>query len=197
MTIRGTMMLLTLLASCPAIAQGGKELTIAERQLQNLIATIPIKTAETSPELREKLRSQGQPVMLVLGRPGYLYRDYVRASEQSAPSLRIPQENPDVHGCVTVSFEIRPDGKTDGFEVAKSDPAGMFDKHAVRAVYATEYEPSPATMKAGPAPRHQRSIWFLVARPPRGEFSKLNDAVEDERNKRREVLRAACEGPAP
>jgi TonB family protein len=90
-----------------------------------------------------------------------------------------------------VSYDVRPDGKTDGFEIEKSDPAGVFDKAALRAVLATEYEPA-----AGPRPRQRRSLWFIVARPPRSEFSKVNDIVEEQRNKRREEQRVACEGAA-
>lgn len=179
-----------------------KDKSVAEGKLDELIENIPVNRVPTTPEFRKKQRSAGQRVMLFEGKPGYMYRDYLQANISGllpgpvSPILRIPQENPDVPGCVTVSFEIRPDGKTDAFEIVKSEPAGKFDRAALRVMYATEYEPAPA---AGPtdtvtAVRQQRSIWFLVARSQRADFSKVNQAVEESRNRRREQLRAACEG---
>ena len=207
MSKRMMVLLVALLASASAAAQSGSTVTgtqddrsVAELELDKVIASIPIHRVPTTPEIRRKQQSKGERVLLVEGRPGYLYRDFLQASVRSGPAnmaqspiLRTPQENPDVYGCVTVSFEIRPDGKTDGFEVVKSEPAGVFDKQALRAVFSTEYEP---VAEGSARPRHERSIWFLVARPPRSEFSKANKAIEDSRNRRREELREACEGPA-
>jgi TonB family protein len=202
----------TLLAySFVAFAAGrdeNEDRSVADRRLDEAIGRIPIKAVPTSTEARNEQRSRGERVMLIEGRPGYVYREILHAnvlpSGTGAPGapgalgrgvLSKPQENPDVYGCVTVSFDIRPDGKTDGFEVVKAEPPRLFDKHALRAVYATEYEPLPPGSAQAPSPRQQRSIFFLVARPPRSEASNLNEAVEDSRNKRREEQRVACEGP--
>lgn len=225
-----------LLAFLPATVLGqSDDKSVTELNLEDAIKSIPIQRVPTTPEQREQQRKLGHPVMLVKGRPGYLYRDYLQAQvadtwlRPATPAMRMPQDNPDVYGCVTVSFEIRPDGKTDAFEVMKSEPPGMFDEHALRAVFATEYEPNrertaqarekeagevaggaergtgkgvkgtdqggEQTAPAADAPtRYERSIWFLVARPPRAEFSRVNKVVEDARNRRREELREACEG---
>jgi TonB family protein len=184
-------------------ADEGKDKSVAEGKLEDLIDSIPVNRVPTTTDSRKKQRSAGQRVMLVEGRPGYLYRDYLQANISGlmpgpvSPILRIPQENPDVPGCVTVTFEIRPDGKTDAFEIVKSEPPGVFDQAALRVLYATEYEPRAAGSSETPAAvRHQRSIWFLIARARRAEFSKVNEAVEESRNRRREQLRAACEGEA-
>ena len=179
-----------------AQAADKEEKSFGQRELEKAIESMPILQGQTTPEARARQRAAGQRVMLVEGKPGYVYRDFakfdVREGGRNATTTDRPQENPDVYGCVTVSFDIRPDGKTDGFEVVKAEPAGLFEKHALRAVYATEYEPLAAG--AAPAGRQQRSIFFLVARPPRSEISRVNEAVEDSRNKRREEQRAACEG---
>lgn len=189
-------LLLGLGVAAAAPAQDTEEKSFGQRELEKAIESMPILKAPTTPEVREKQRAAGQRVMLVEAKPGYVYRDFakfdIREGGRNAATTDRPQENPDVYGCVTVSFDIRPDGQTDGFEVVKAEPAGLFDKHALRAVYATEYEPVAAG--AAPAGRQQRSIFFLVARPPRSEISRVNEAVEDSRNKRREERRAACEG---
>lgn len=198
MATYGKGMLVLLLSGAAAVAAAAAEddKSFGQRELEKAIESMPILKAPTTPEVREKQRAAGQRVMLVEAKPGYVYRDFakfdIREGGRNAATTDRPQENPDVYGCVTVSFDILPDGKTDGFEVVKAEPAGLFDKHALRAVYATEYEPAAAG--AAPAARHQRSIFFLVARPPRSEISRVNEAVEDSRNKRREERRAACEG---
>lgn len=214
--------LVALLACLPAVAlaeaEGDK--SVAEQKLDEVVKAIPIQRVPTTPAQREEQRKKGLPVMTIKGQPGYMYRDILQAHVAdtygplvASPTLSIPQENPDVYGCVTISFEIRPDGKTDAFEVVKSesDPAGMFDEYALRAVFETEYEPrkapaakaaadAAAPQAAAPPPsaakRYERSIWFLVARPPRAAFSKVNEAVENSRNRRREELRQACEEQA-
>jgi TonB family protein len=217
MSMRKMLILAALLAPLPVVTQAAEEGSAAQAEdrsitedqgvtefkLDQVIESIPIHRVPTSTAQRKKQQAAGQRVMLVEGRPGYKYRDFLRASvaagpqqSVSTPMLRQPQDNPDVYGCVTVSFEIRPDGKTDAFEIEKSEPAGLFDKQALRAVYQTEYQPLAAGEVATARQRHERSIWFLVARPPRSEFSKLNEAVEDSRNRRREELRTECEGPA-
>lgn len=218
MTLSTMRKMVTLLACLPVavLAEPEGDQSVAEQKLSQVVKAIPIQRVPTTPAQREAQRKQGLPVMTVKGQPGYMYRDFLQATMAdtfggvSSPTLKIPQENPDVYGCVTVSFEIRPDGKTDGFEVVKSesDPAGMFDEHALRAVFETEYEPAKgdaagAAKAAEPAAapdaaaakpkRYERSIWFLVARPPRAAFSKVNEAVENSRNRRREELRVACE----
>ena len=177
------------------------------KSIEDLVESIPIHAVPTTPEMRQQQRAAGARVLLVEGRPSPIYRDFLTAtlpisgmSPYSAPILNMPQENPDVQGCVTVSFQVRADGKTDQFEVLKSEPKGLFDKQALRAVHSTEYESATeaglteAATAAAVAVRHQRSIWFLVARPPRAEFSKVNEVVERSRNRRREEQRAACEG---
>lgn len=184
-------------AQAPAAPEGEGRVA-AGVKLEQAIASISISRVPTTDERRQKQRAAGQRVMLFEGMPGYVYRDILQGHLSSTPSmvarpiLSIPQENPDVYGCVTVSYDVRPDGKTDGFEIVKSDPPGLFDRHALRAAYESEYEPAPGS----PVVRVQRSIWFLVARPPRAEFSRLNDTVEAARNKEREARRVACEGPA-
>jgi TonB family protein len=173
--------------------------------LEQLIESIPIHAVPSTPEMRKRQRDAGERVLLVEGRPSPIYRDFLTAmlpisgmSPVSAPVLHMPQENPDVNGCVTISFQIRADGKTDAFEVMKSEPKGLFDKQALRAVHATEYETAAEAglTDAAAEVRHERSIWFLVARPPRAEFSKVNEVVERSRNRKREEQRAACENAA-
>lgn len=172
-----------LLAACTSTAE-------RESAIKEGIDQIKIVAAPTSPQAREAMRRAGQPVMLVKASPGLVYRDYqhMRGAITRQADTTV-QEVPDVQGCVVVSYDVLPDGKTDGFEIEKSEPAGVFDKAALRAAFATEYEPA-----AGPRPRQQRAIWFIVARPPRQAFSKLNDSVEAERNRVREEQRKACEG---
>ena len=181
-----------------AQAADKEEKSFGQRELERAIESMPILQGQTTSESRARQRAAGERVMLVEGKPGYVYRDFakfdIREGGRNAATTDRPQENPDVYGCVTVSFDIRPDGKTDGFEVIKAEPAGLFDKHALRAVYATEYEPLAAGAPAAFV-RQQRSLFFLVARPPRSEISRVNEAVEASRNKHREEQRAACEGP--
>lgn len=176
-----------LLAACVSESE-----RIAEREaeIKEDIDRIAILAESTSLESRAAARREGAPVMLVKGAPALLYRDYQRTEGAIRQRVHKVQEVPDVQGCVVVSYDVRPDGKTDGFKVESSDPAGVFDQAALRAVLITEYEPM-----ATPPPRQRRAIWFIVARPPRSEFSKLNETIEAERNKRREEQRAACEGP--
>lgn len=198
MTIR-TMLLVVLIA-----LPGSAAAEATSETLEKLIEATPIYRVPTTPTMRDQQRAAGARVMLVEGRPGYVYRDFLHATvpisgvgvgAASRPIIHQPQENPDVHGCVTVSFQIRPDGKTDAFEIVKSEPKGLFDKPALRAVFATEYE-TAADAAAAADVRHERSIWFLVARPQRSEFSKVNEVVEESRNRRREEQRMACEGKA-
>lgn len=186
MTRTGMLLLGSLLiAACASTAE-------RENDIKANIDRIKIVAAPTSPEARDAMRRAGQPVMLVKASPGLVYRDFQQLKgEIRRYADTTVQEVPDVQGCVVVSYDVLPDGKTDGFEIEKSEPAGVFDQAALRAAYATEYEPA-----AGPRPRQQRAIWFIVARPPRQDFSKLNDTVEAQRNRVREQQRAACEGPA-
>jgi TonB family protein len=182
-SIRVSLLAAVLLAACTSPAE-------RENAIKEDIDLIKIVSAPTSPEAREAMRRAGQPVMLVKASPALVYRDFGQLKgEIRRYADTTVQEVPDVQGCVVVSYDVLPDGKTDGFEIEKSEPAGVFDKAALRAAYATEYEPA-----AGARPRQQRAIWFIVARPPRQAFSKLNESVEKERNRVREEQRAACEG---
>lgn len=177
-----------LLAACAA---GPGELTSPERDMKEQVDLIPIEAVRTLEASREAMRRAGRPVMLVRGTPALLYRDYQQAEGTIRARLHVPQETPDVQGCVVVSYDVRPDGKTDGFEIESSTPPGVFDRAALRAALATEYEPA-----AAPPPRQRRALWFLIARPPRTQISRVNELVEADRNRRRDEQRAACEGPA-
>lgn len=172
-----------LLAGCAA---GPGDLTSRERDMKEQVDLIPIEAVRTPQESRDAMRRAGRPVMLVRGTPALLYRDYPRPAR-----LHVPQEIPDVQGCVVVSYDVWRDGKTDGFEIENSTPPGVFDRAALRAAVATEYEPP-----AEPLPRQRRALWFLIARPPRTEISRVNELVEADRNRRRDEQRAACEGQA-
>jgi TonB family protein len=97
----------------------------------------------------------------------------------------------DVYGCVQVSFDILPNGKTDGFEVVRADPPGVFDTLAMGVVMATDFEKAPSGTGIR---RHQKSVFVLVPRPVPALYSRLNQRNQDERDARRAVLRAACEG---
>lgn len=188
--VRWLMVGALLLAGCAAGPDG---LSSRERDMKEEADRIPIEAVRTSDAAREAMRRAGQPVMVVQGAPAIMYRDYQRAVPgANRSSLHVPQEVPDVQGCVIVSYDIRPDGKTDGFEIDSSTPPGVFDRTALRAALATEYEPATA-----PRPRQRRALWFLIARPPRAELSRVNDMVEADRNRRREAQRAACEASAP
>jgi TonB family protein len=182
-----------LILACVLLAACATADRVAEREydIKQDIDRIPIQAAPTSPEARAAMRRDGQPVMLVKATPALLYRDYQRTEGSIRQRVHYAQEVPDVQGCVVVSYDVRPDGKTDGFTVEKSEPPGVFDRAALRAAVATEYEPA-----TGPRPRQRRAVWFIVARPPRADFSKLNDTIEAERNRERDEQRAACEGPA-
>jgi TonB family protein len=182
-SIRVSLLAAVLLAACTSTAE-------REYDIKQDIDRVKIVTTPTTPEAREAMRRAGQPVMTVKASPALVYRDFQQLEGAIVRSAdTIVHEVPDVQGCVVVSYDVLPDGKTDGFEIEKSEPAGVFDKAALRTAYATEYEPA-----AGPRPRQQRAIWFIVARPPRGTISKLNDAIERQRNRTREEQRAACEG---
>lgn len=173
-----------------ACAAGPDGLADRERDMKEQVDLIPIEAVRTSGESREAMRRAGKPVMLVRGTPALLYRDYQRPEGMIRAMIHVPQEVPDVQGCVIVSYDVRPDGKTDGFEIESSTPPGVFDRAALRAALATEYEPP-----AAPLPRQRRALWFLIARPPRAEISRVNEVVEADRNRSREARRAACEGP--
>lgn len=189
MTRIGVLLLAALLLSA---CTSPERIAERESEIEEQVHRIPITVANTSAEDRAAMRRDGRPVMLVKATPAPLYRDYQQLKgEIRRYADTTIHEVPDVQGCVVVAYDVRPDGKTDGFEIEKSDPAGVFDKAALRAALATEYEPA-----AAPGARQRRALWFLVARPPRAAFSKLNDVVEEERNKRREEQRAACEGSA-
>lgn len=178
-----------LLTACATAPDG---LGDRERDIQQEIDRVPVQAVTTSAETRAAMRRDGRPVMLVRGTPALIYRDFQHAEGAIRQNVHRPQEVPDVQGCVIVSYDVRPDGKTDGFEIERSDPKGVFDKAALRAALATEYEPTQV-----PPPRQRRALWFLVARPPRTEFSLTNEAVEAERNRKRDEQRAACEGQVP
>ena len=184
--VRLTMAGLLLLAGC---ASGPDGLSSRERDMKEDVDRIPIEAVRTSNESREAMRRAGQPVMVVKASPALVYRDF----QQMKGEIRrfadtTVQEVPDVQGCVIVSYDVRPDGKTDGFKIDSSTPPGVFDRAALRAALATEYEPAAAAW-----PRQRRPLWFLIARPPRAELSRVNDMVEADRNRRREEQRAACE----
>jgi TonB family protein len=179
-----------LLAAC---ASGPEPLTSREQDMKEQVDRIPIEAVRIPEAMREAQRRAGQPVMVVQGVPAVMYRDYQRAVPAANRShLHVPQEVPDVQGCVVVSYDVRPDGKTDGFEIESSTPPTVFDRAALRALLATEYEPSTA-----PRPRQLRALWFLIARPPRAELSRVNETVEADRNKQREQQRAECMARAP
>lgn len=170
-------------------AAGPDTLSSRERDMKEQVDRIPIELAQVPEEAREAQRRAGRPVMVVQGTPAIMYRDYQRPVEwANRSSVHVPQEVPDMEGCVVVSYDVRPDGKTDGYEIERSTPPGVFDRAALRAALATEYEPASAAR-----PRQRRALWFLIARPPRAELSRVNDMVEADRNRRREAQRAACE----
>lgn len=56
------------------------------------------------------------------------------------PTKRVPPEYPrraamaGVQGCVTATFDVMPDGRTDNYEVVDSKPEGVFVKAALLAL---------------------------------------------------------------
>lgn len=56
------------------------------------------------------------------------------------PTKRVPPEYPrraaiaGVQGCVTATFDVMPDGRTDNYEVVDSKPQGVFVKAALLAL---------------------------------------------------------------
>jgi TonB family protein len=120
-------------------------------------------------------RARGGPVALTRGVPQYPRYDL----------------DEDAYGCVRVSFDILPNGKTDGFEVVQADPPGVFDTLAMGVVMATDFEKAPSGTGTR---RHEKSVFVLVPRPVPAVYSRLNQRNQDERDARRAVLRAACEG---
>jgi TonB family protein len=158
--------------------------------------------ASWAPEQRQKIEKVLSRASVGTRRPRIHEQDAQRASGGPVvlkegvlqfPRYRIDE---DVYGCVVVSFEILPDGKTDQFEVVRADPPGIFDEAAMRLMLVTEFE-KPAPVAAGAArPRHPRSVFVLMPQSLRTEYTSMNQRDEDERDKARAGLRAACETPA-
>ena len=148
--------------------------TAAEREdVQRLLKATTINAVKTTTDARAAMKEQGKPVMLYQGTPVY-------------PKEQARRE---VQGCVAVDFDIRPDGKTDDFEVVKSHPAGVFDDLAVRAIYATEFEPFDPSLGAK---RHRQIFEFFIGQPLVREHSKLNPLTDAKRAKEQAELRKAC-----
>lgn len=108
---------------------------------------IHVTTKKTTTEERERMRKNGQSVILKRGVPIY-------------PS-RLLKHDP--QGCVNLAFDILPNGKTANPEVLKSVPPKMFDAVALRSVEVSEFEPQPATT------RISQIVTFSIVPMPRGK----------------------------
>ena len=185
-----------LVAAPAGAAYEATELSEGEREyLAKLAKSLPIETVKVSPEAQQRLRQEGKPVLRLLARPKVFYRDMVDAGDarESFWSSRSQGKNEsrrDFDGCVIVSFDVLADGKTDQFEIESSSPKGAFDAAALRAAFATEYEP-------GTTGRQRKAYWFLIAAPQTKRASSLNEINENNRNRKREEMRKSCEALAP
>lgn len=163
------------LAACATIAVAEEDVarwTASEREtVERVLNATTVEKVPTDVEYREHLRSHGFPVMTYAGRVVYP-REQVRKN---------------VQGCVLVEFMIRADGKTDEFEILKSEPEGVFDKLALQVIYATEFEPIET------AKRHRYPVTFFLGRPLLRQHSLLNGLEDAKREKRRAELVRKCE----
>lgn len=66
-----------------------------------------------------------------------------------------------IEGCVVLRFTITDQGVTDNFEILDSQPAGVFDEVALKALYATKFR---QPLKAG---RYATNYVFMVKRSGR------------------------------
>lgn len=183
MKIATGLLALAALATDTPVPPGTTAAWTAEQRatIDKVLKRAGVSAVKTKADWQDARRMRGAPVALMRGVP--LYPRY--------------QLEEDVHGCVLVSFEILPDGKTDQFEVVSAEPAGVFDTLAVRMMLHTTFErPAPQATPGSP-PRHQMAVFVLLPRPPPTSFSRINQFNETERDKKRAELRAACEAQAP
>lgn len=68
------------------------------------------------------------------------------AEQNLLPTKRAQPEYPKraalagLQGCVTTAFDVRPDGRTDNFQVLDSKPQGVFSRAAVKALRDWRYQ---------------------------------------------------------
>lgn len=108
---------------------------------------IHVTTKKTTTEERERMRKNGQSVMLQRGVPIYPHK--------------LLKHDP--QGCVNLAYDILPDGKTANHQVLKSVPPKMFDAVAIRSIELTEFEPQPANT------RISQIVTFSIVPMPRGK----------------------------
>jgi TonB family protein len=174
--------LATATTGVPAFASDPASWTPEQReQVDKLVDRASVKAQRAKLHEQDAQRAKGVPTVLMVGQPAY-------------PRHALEQ---DVHGCVIVSFDILPDGKTDQFEVVKADPPGVFDTLAMRMMLVTTFE-KPAKGSSGAAPmRHRKAVFVLLPQAPPKEYSRVAELKLAEIDKRRAELRAACESQAP
>lgn len=147
------------------------------KTIEKLLDRAEVNPRRLTPAEREALRARGGPVPLSEGVPWYPRHDLKE----------------DVYGCVVVSFEIRHDGRTDGYEVVSANPPGVFDKMALRMMLVTRFEATGRAAAGAEPQRHRRGVFVLLPRPAPATYSPANKRAEAERNVKRGELRAACE----
>lgn len=158
--------------------------------------------ASWTPELRQKVEHTLKRTSVGSQRSKIHEQDAQRARGERVAVregvLKFPryQIDDDVYGCVVVSFDILPNGKTDQFEVVRADPPGIFDDVAMRLMLMAEYQKRAPGAGTAKPPRQQRSVFVLMPRSLRTEYTTMNQRDEDELDKVRAALRAACETPA-
>jgi len=85
----------------------------------------------------------------------------VQADSGFIPLSRQPPQYPykaarrGIEGWVRVAFDVTATGSVDSVEVIESDPPGVFDKAAIRAVYSWRFKPRMVDGKAVPGKASQ------------------------------------------
>lgn len=65
----------------------------------------------------------------------------MRVLERVAPNYPIAGVKNQIDGCVVVSFEIRPDGKADKYQVLQAEPGDVFVKSTLTALNEWRFQP--------------------------------------------------------
>jgi TonB family protein len=68
--------------------------------------------------------------------------DYVVPLVRIAPQYPGSAAATHLNGCVVIAADVRPDGLSDNYEIVDSQPAGVFDDAALRAMNQWRFQPS-------------------------------------------------------
>ena len=77
-----------------------------------------------------------------------------------------------VQGCVTVSFDVLPDGRTDNYEVLDSKPQGVFVKTTLLALKDWRFPERQEPI------RTQQKITYTLVNQPEGELPECDRSPE-------------------